>query len=83
MARSDEAEMWYTAVYKAIQQIPPGRVTSYGHIASLLGYPERPRQVGVCLKYLPDTTDQPDARFNSSTVPWQRVINSKGTISPR
>lgn len=38
MARSDEAEMWYTAVYKAIQQIPPGRVTSYGHIASLLGY---------------------------------------------
>ena len=38
MPRSDEAEMWYTAVYQAIQQVPHGRVTSYGHIATLLGY---------------------------------------------
>lgn len=41
------------------------------------------RQVGVCLKHLPDASDQPDARYNEDTVPWQRVINSKGTISPR
>ncbi|CAI4220135.1 unnamed protein product [Parascedosporium putredinis] len=80
MARSDEAQAFFDAVYAAIQEIPHGRVTTYGHIAALIGTPERPRQVGVCLKHLPASAD---AEFNSSTVPWQRVINAKGTISPR
>lgn len=40
MPRSEEAAMWYSAVYMAVQEIPYGRVTSYGHIASLLGYRE-------------------------------------------
>ncbi|KAI6892768.1 hypothetical protein KC318_g13025 [Hortaea werneckii] len=83
MPRSDEAEMWFSAVYKAVQEVPYGRVTSYGHIATLIGYPQRPRQVGVCLKHLPSSSDQPNARYNSNTVPWQRIINSKGMISQR
>lgn len=37
----------------------------------------------MALKYLPKATDQPNARYNSDTVPWQRVVNSKGVISPR
>lgn len=37
MVRSDEAKWWFNAVYEAVQQIPHGRVTSYGHIARLLG----------------------------------------------
>ena len=37
MPRSDEAEWWFSAVYEAVQEIPYGRVTSYGHIARLLG----------------------------------------------
>lgn len=37
MPRSDEAEWWFNAVYEAVQQIPYGSVTSYGHIARLLG----------------------------------------------
>lgn len=37
MPRSDEAEWWINAVYAAVQEIPHGRVTSYGHIARLLG----------------------------------------------
>ena len=37
MARSDEAQWWFNAVYEAVQEIPPGHVTSYGHIALLLG----------------------------------------------
>lgn len=41
---------------------------------------QRPRQVGVCLKHLPHDAG---ARFNHGNVPWQRVINSKGMISPR
>lgn len=37
MPRSEEAEWWANAVYSAIQEIPHGKVTSYGHIALLLG----------------------------------------------
>jgi O6-methylguanine-DNA--protein-cysteine methyltransferase len=39
--RSEEVHLWYTAVYEAVQEIPRGRVTSYGHIARLLGKRER------------------------------------------
>ncbi|KFY21809.1 hypothetical protein V493_07079 [Pseudogymnoascus sp. VKM F-4281 (FW-2241)] len=78
--RTPEAESFFYAVYAAIQEIPPGRVTSYAHIAKLIGTPQRPRQVGVCLKHLPDN---PSQRFNNQTVPWQRVISAKGMISPR
>lgn len=84
--RSEEVWLWYTAVYEAIQEIPQGKVTSYGHIARLVGKPECPRQVGVCLKNLPSpSTDRSkkSPTFHSSNVPWQRVINAKGGISPR
>ncbi|KAM5343214.1 hypothetical protein ACJ41O_014180 [Fusarium nematophilum] len=80
MPRSDEAQAFFHAVYSAVQEIPYGRVTTYGHIAMLVGTPQRPRQVGVCLKHLPSDESQ---RFNHDTVPWQRVISSKGIISPR
>lgn len=80
MARTDEAESFFLAVYSAVQEIPPGMVTSYGHIAKLVGTPQRPRQVGVCMKHLPQDEN---ATFNHNNVPWQRVINSKGIISPR
>ncbi|EGO56033.1 hypothetical protein NEUTE1DRAFT_45744 [Neurospora tetrasperma FGSC 2508] len=80
MARSEEAQAFFHAVYSAVQEIPHGKVTSYGHIAKLVGTPQRPRQVGVCLKHLPI---DPSARFNNENVPWQRVINAKGVISPR
>ncbi|KAG5964221.1 hypothetical protein E4U56_002364 [Claviceps arundinis] len=106
MAPSDEAIAFYHAVYSAVQEIPPGKVTSYGHIASLIGTREtyrdplpkhrlaneyqphphllctaqRPRQVGLCLKYL---SRQPLPAFHQDNVPWQRVVNAKGGISPR
>ncbi|KIW08051.1 uncharacterized protein PV09_00995 [Verruconis gallopava] len=78
--QSEEAAAFFAAAYAAIQEIPYGKVTSYAHIARLIGRPECPRQVGVCLKHLPD---DPTQRFNNKTVPWQRVINAKGGISPR
>ena len=83
--QTDEASWWFDAVYRAIQQVPYGRVTSYGHIAVLLGFPKRARQVGVCLKHLPDYDPADPERhyFHGNNVPWQRVINSKGGISPR
>ncbi|KAG5951637.1 hypothetical protein E4U53_002613 [Claviceps sorghi] len=77
MAPSDETAAFYHAVYSAVQEIPPGKVTSYGHIASLIGTPQRPRQVGACLKNL---SRRP---WSGGDVPWQRVVNAKGGISPR
>jgi len=83
--QSEEAQWWFQAVYSAIQQIPYGKCTSYGHIALLLGFPRRARQVGVCLKHLPtyDPSDPEKFFFHDENVPWQRVVNSKGGISPR
>jgi methylated-DNA-protein-cysteine methyltransferase-like protein len=43
MPQTEEAAAWFAAVYQAVQEIPHGKVTSYGHIATLVGYPERPR----------------------------------------
>lgn len=37
MPRTDEAEAFFAAAYSAIQEIPYGKVTSYGHIARLIG----------------------------------------------
>ena len=85
MPQTDEAADWFAAVYEAIQQVPYGKCTSYGHIAILLGYPKRARQVGVCLKHLPKyDEDNPEMyEYHDRNVPWQRVVNSKGGISPR
>jgi methylated-DNA-protein-cysteine methyltransferase-like protein len=38
MPQSEEAAAWFAAVYQAVQEIPHGKVTSYGHIATLIGY---------------------------------------------
>lgn len=85
MPQTDEAAQWYGAVYSAVQQVPYGHVTTYGHIALLVGYPKRARQVGICLKHLPAfLPNEPDLHyFHAENVPWQRIINSKGEISVR
>ena len=48
-------------------------MASYGQIAELAGLEGHARQVGYALHALPD----------GSRVPWHRVINAKGEISPR
>lgn len=56
-----------------IEQIPHGRVATYGQIARLAGIPRNCRQVGSVLKTLP----------SRSEIPWHRVVNSLGEISQR
>jgi methylated-DNA-protein-cysteine methyltransferase-like protein len=63
----------YTQIYEVVKQIPKGQVATYGQVAVLAGYPGHARQVGYALHSLPA----------DSTIPWQRVINSQGKISPR
>jgi methylated-DNA-protein-cysteine methyltransferase related protein len=63
----------YRGIYTVINKIPRGKVATYGQIASLAGIPRQARQVGYALHALPI----------ESNVPWQRVINAKGEVSPR
>ena len=59
-------------VIKFIQQVPRGKVASYGQVAAFAGSPRAARQVGGILKSV-------DVSIN--TIPWWRVINSQGAIS--
>ena len=65
-------ERWQK-IYRAVKRIPRGRVSTYGTIATLAGLDGHARQVGYALHALPD----------GSSVPWHRVVNAKGEISPR
>ncbi len=58
-------------IYHTVRQIPAGCIATYGDIARLADLPGHARLVGYALHALPEFTD----------VPWQRVINAKGTIS--
>lgn len=60
-------------VYAAVRRIPRGRVATYGDIAKAAGLPGMARQVGYALHDLPQGTN----------VPWHRVVNARGEISPR
>ena len=62
----------YDRVLEVVRQIPHGQVATYGQIAMIVGECT-PRMVGYCMASL-----DPD-----SDVPWQRVINAQGKISPR
>jgi len=65
--------MNHKVVYAMVSRIPEGRIATYGQVATLIGFPRNARQVGYALAALE----------NNSRVPWHRVINAKGKISPR
>lgn len=68
-------------VWAMVRKVPAGKVATYGQIAGLLAVPEgmnprdyqafSPRWVGGAMAACPEG------------VPWQRIINSQGKISPR
>lgn len=62
----------YERIYAVVRLIPPGRVATYGQIAAIVGECT-PRMVGYAMAAVPAGSD----------VPWQRVINAQGKISPR
>lgn len=61
----------YQRIYAVVARIPSGRVATYGQVALLAGLPGRARMVGYAL------------RACDSALPWQRVVNAQGEISPR
>jgi len=62
----------YPRIYAVVRRIPRGRVATYGQVAAL-ARASGARQVGYALHALPPGT----------TVPWHRVLNAAGRISPR
>ena len=71
MIARGERRPTHALILAAVRRIPRGRVATYGLIARLAGLPRQPRLVGYALRHADDT------------VPWHRVINVKGMISPR
>ncbi len=81
MFNPPDPETFNALVWKIVQQIPPGKVSTYGQVASMIPPPE-----GV----LPPQYDRLGSRWVGTAmratppgqgIPWQRVINSQGKIS--
>jgi len=70
--RMTDAKPLFERIYAVVRRVPSGRVTTYGHIARVVGGCSA-QMVGFALAAL-----RPDTQ-----VPWQRVINAQGKISPR
>ena len=60
---------FFKQVYDIVEQIPYGKVISYGEIAKLLGRPRAAREVGWAMRNCPDG------------LPWQRVVMADGSIT--
>lgn len=81
MFHPPNAQSFFETVWDITRQIPHGRVSSYGQIASMIPPdadtdPARmrrlaPRWVGTALRKTP----------RGKSIPWHRVINSQGSIS--
>jgi methylated-DNA-protein-cysteine methyltransferase-like protein len=56
-----------------VRRIPRGRVATYGQVARLANLPGQARLVGYALAALKD----------ASPLPWHRVVNAQGRVSPR
>ena len=70
---ASRSESRWRRFYRVVERIPAGRVATYGQIAGLAGFPDHAREVGYALAALAE----------ESAVPWQRVINARGEVSPR
>jgi methylated-DNA-protein-cysteine methyltransferase-like protein len=64
----------YDLIYDIVRQIPYGKVASYGQIAAIVNRCSA-QMIGFALAALANSATATD-------VPWQRVINAAGKISP-
>ncbi len=64
----DAREEYVEAVLALVEQVPVGRVTTYGLVADAVGRGGRPRQVGAVM-----------ASYGGG-VPWWRVVRADGSL---
>lgn len=69
---SKQARTFRDDVLNIVSQIPCGKVTTYGHIATWAGWPSHSRMVGRTLRYTP----------GAETLPCHRVVNIAGRTAP-
>lgn len=62
-----EPEEYVEAVLAVVEQVPAGRVTTYGAVADAVGV-AGPRQVGRVMS------------LHGGSVPWWRVVRADGTL---
>ena len=68
----EQARTFQDDVLNIVSQIPRGRVTTYGMIATLAGWPSHARMVGRTLRYTP----------GAEKLPCHRVVNIAGRTAP-
>jgi len=68
----EQARQFRDDVLNIVGQIPKGRVTTYGTIAALAGWPSHSRMVGRTLRYTP----------GAEALPCHRVVNIAGRTAP-
>jgi methylated-DNA-protein-cysteine methyltransferase-like protein len=71
--RGLHGEPFYERVYALVREVPAGKVTTYGDVGRALGAPHAARATGYALRAAPQGQD----------IPWWRVVNAAGRISPR
>jgi methylated-DNA-protein-cysteine methyltransferase-like protein len=59
------------AILAVVARVPRGKVTTYGAVAEIAGWPRRARLVGRVLAGLP----------GGSRVPWHRIVAAGGRIA--
>ena len=68
----------FSRIWSVVSRIPRGRVATYGQVARMAGFGRGARTAGWALHALPE-----GLRIGGRAVPWHRVINAGGRISPR
>ena len=63
-----DPEEYVERVLAVVEQVPPGRVTTYGAIADVVG--SGPRRVGRVMSLF------------GGSVPWWRVVRADGSLPP-
>ena len=63
----EQARRFGEDVLNIVSQIPRGKVTTYGYIAALAGWPSHSRMVGRTLRYTP----------GADKLPCHRVVNKE------
>ena len=67
-----QSDSFYDKIYRAVQQIPPGKVATYGQVASMAGNGNAARVVGNALHVNPAP----------GVIPCHRVVNAQGRLAP-
>lgn len=69
-AKKSAGDRPFVAVWKIVQKVPRGRVVTYGQLSEMIGKRLTPVGIGWAIRAAPE-----------GSIPWHRVVNSKGTIS--